>query len=122
MKRAIVVAAVFAGALAAGNVLHAEWFGWSWWPSIVLTDQDRDIIRTTLQRQIHGRPVGAAASWQNAATGHSGSVRLLGTATRQRLPCDRIEYRIASSQPGESPEHYVFHTCWLPDGTLRLGD
>ena len=47
---------------------------------------------------------------------------LLGNSMRQGMPCERIDYRIVSAKLGERPEHYVFNTCRLPDGTWKLAE
>jgi hypothetical protein len=45
--------------------------------NISLTQQDLDMIRQTVNQQIHGKPVGATASWRNANSQNSGTIRLL---------------------------------------------
>jgi 17 kDa outer membrane surface antigen len=97
-------------------------FSPSWYANTMLTHKDWKIIRDTVRREIHGQQPGKAANWRNPGTGHSGKVALLSNSMRQGMPCEQIDYRIASSRPGEHPEHYVFNSCRLPDGTWKLAD
>ncbi len=116
------VAAALALALFGVGSAAAEWFGPGWHTNVELTAQDRTIIRTTVQREIHGKRADTVASWTNTASGHSGTITLLSKSTRQGMPCEKIEYRITSSKPGEQSERYVFNSCRLPDGTWKLAD
>ena len=86
-----------------------------------LSDQDRAIIRDTVQRYIHGKPRGTVANWANpAAGGHRGRITLLSTSATQGMPCEQIEYLIL--EPGTTKEHgrYVFNSCRVSDGTWKL--
>ena len=87
-----------------------------------LTVQDRAIVRSTVQNQIHGKRPQTVASWKNPESGHSGTVKLLSKQTRQGMPCERIEYRIM--EPGARQQHgrYVFTSCQLPDGTWKIAE
>jgi exopolyphosphatase/pppGpp-phosphohydrolase len=93
------------------------------WDEITpLTPQDRAIIRSTVQSQIHGKRPQTAAKWTNPASGHSGTITLLSKSARQDMPCERIEYRII--EPGGRQQHgrYVFTSCQLPDGNWKLAE
>ena len=120
MKARIFVAAL-ACMLAAGTAARASYWHLPWMET-TLTDQDIEILGDTVRQQIHGKKAGTVARWSNPANGHSGTATLLGTSTRQGMPCEKIEYRVASAQPGEHPERYVFNSCRLPDGTWKLAE
>lgn len=108
-------------ALLAGAA-QAQGLTQDWDEMTPLTAQDRDVIRTTVQRDIHGHRPDTVATWSNPASGHSGTITLLSKSVRQGMPCERIEYRIL--EPGDKQLHgqYVFTSCQLPDGTWKLAD
>ncbi len=116
------VAAALALAVFNGGGAAAQAFGPAWRDDVELTAQDRAIIVSTVQREIHGKRADTVASWANPASGHSGAITLLSKSTRRGMPCEKIEYRIMSSKPGEHSERYVFNSCRLPNGTWKLAD
>ena len=119
--RAIAVAS--ACTLLAANLAQAQsWLSPSWYATTIVTHKDWKIIRDTVRHELHGQQPGTTATWRNPATGHTGTVALLGKSMRQGMPCERIDYRILSAKLGERPEHYVFDSCRLPDGTWKLAD
>lgn len=87
-----------------------------------LTPQDRAIIGSTVQSQIHGKRPQTTAKWTSPESGHSGTITILSKSTRQGMPCERIEYRIV--EPGGRQQHgrYVFTSCQLPDGNWKLAE
>lgn len=115
----------FAAILIAGGA-RAQGFTRGWDTPTPLTDTDRAIIRSTVERQIHGKPVGTVVNWRNPAGGHSGTITLLGKSTRQGMPCERIRYQLM--EPGSAQQRrqqhglYVFNSCRLPDGSWKLAD
>ena len=104
------------------NIGHAQGLTQPWDDMTPLTEQDRAIVRGTVQSKIHGKPVGTVANWTNSAGGHSGTVKILGKSVRQQMPCEQIQYLI--TEPGSAKLHsrYVFRSCRLPDGTWKLAD
>ena len=94
----------------------------SWYATTILPHKDWKVIRDTVRREINGRQPGKAVNWSNPATGHSGTLALLGASSYRGMPCERIEYRVWSSKPAEQAEHYVFNSCRLPDGSWKLAD
>ena len=122
MKTMAAIGIAFACLSAAGNLARAEWFGLDWLSSSIITEQDREIMRSAVQQKLHGKRIDTVVPWRNPGSGHSGNVTLISTLTRQGMPCERIEYYIASAKPGEHPERYVFNSCRLPDGTWKLAD
>ena len=80
------------------------------------------MIAQTVQQHIHGQRPGTFATWSNPASGHSGTIKLLGKSTRQGMPCERIEYE--TREPGATRLHsqYVFTSCRVSDGTWKLAD
>ncbi len=112
----------FSSALLAGAAGHTQGLTKPWDNMTPLTAQDRAILSTTVQQQIHGKPPGTVANWSNPNGGHSGTITLLSKSARQGMPCERIEYR--TLEPGSAQVHsrYVFTSCQLPDGTWKLAD
>ena len=96
---------------------------WQPWDQMTpLTAQDRELIRNTVQHEIHGKRAGTVATWTNPASGHSGTLTLLGNSTRQGMPCEQIEYRTMEPGSQQQHSHYVFTSCELPDGAWKLAD
>ena len=116
-----VSAVVLLSGLLAAAAAQAQGLTQPWDEMTPLTAQERGIIRDTVQREIHGKPVGTVANWTNPS-GHSGRITLLNKSVRQGMPCERIEYLIL--EPGAARVHgrYVFRSCRLPDGTWKLAD
>ena len=106
--------------LIGGQVATAQWLGPAWETTTALTSEDMEMMRTTVQRDIHGRAVGAAANWQNPASGNSGTITLLKKLTRNRKPCEQIGYQIRAARPAGNVERYIFTSCLQPDGKWML--
>ena len=100
---------------AAGQML-----GPTWETDIVLTKDDLAVMRTALERQVHGRAVGTIAAWQNPGSGHFGTLQLLGEFSRSGRRCERIDYTIAAATPSMRAEHFVFDVCLQPDGSWKF--
>jgi surface antigen len=112
----------FAYAVCAVTAGYGQGLTNPWNEPTPLTTQDRQVIASTVQTQIHGKPPNTTAAWNNPDSGHSGTVTLLNNTTRQGLPCERIAYRII--EPGGRAQHgrYVFTSCRLPDGSWKFAD
>jgi hypothetical protein len=108
---------LFAAALAQAQGLTQPWD-----EITPLTPQDRAIIRSTVERQIHGKRPETVATWNNPESRQSGTIQLLSTSTRQGMHCERIEYRIAEPGGAQQHGHYVFTSCQLPDGSWKLAE
>ena len=102
------------------GVAQAQWFGPTWQTNTTLTAQDMEIIRNTLQRDIHGQRADTVATWQNQASGNSGTITLLRKFSRKGKLCEEIDYRIASAQSPNRWDQYVFTSCRQPDGGWKL--
>jgi hypothetical protein len=71
----------------------------TWESHITLTQQDMEMIHNAVTNQIHGKPVGAAASWTNPASPNSGSIRLVKKPVRKGQQCEDIDYTVWSGAP-----------------------
>jgi hypothetical protein len=93
------------------------------WDQITpLTPEDRAIIRSAVESQIHGKPADTVVKWSSPASGHSGAITLLNKLTKQGMACERIQYQITEPQSSQQHGNYVFTSCQLPDGTWKLAD
>jgi surface antigen len=88
--------------------------------NISLTQQDLDVIRHTVNQQIHGKPVGATASWSNPSSQNSGTIRLLKKFTARNMHCEEIGYILMTTARAVSPEHYTLDSCLQPDGSWKI--
>ena len=91
----------------------------TWETNIVLSQQDLDLIHGAVTNQIHGKPLGTAASWTNLASQNSGSMRLVKKLVRKRQQCEDVDYTVRSGAPVYT-EHYHLTSCLQPDGTWKL--
>ena len=110
------------GFLFAAAVAQAQGLTLPWDTMTPLTPEDRAMITSTVQQQIHGKRADTVATWRNPASGYSGTITLLSKSKRQGMPCERIEYQ--TMEPGSAQQHsrYVFTSCQLADGTWKLAD
>jgi surface antigen len=111
-----------AGIAFAAAAAQAQGLTQAWTQASPMTPQDRAIILSTADAQIHGRPPGTVAKWSNPDGGHSGTITLLSKSTRKGMPCERIEYKIL--EPGATRQHgrYVFTSCKISDGSWKFAD
>jgi surface antigen len=99
---------------------QAQYLGLGIETAVELTKQDLDIIRQTVNAQVHGKLVGTTARWSNPASGNSGKIRLVKKFTRENQECETLDYRLVTTRKPAGPEHYVLRSCLQPDGQWRL--
>jgi len=99
---------------------QAQYLGLGIETNIELTKQDLDIIRQTVNKHVHGKPVGTTAKWSNPASANSGKIRLAQKFTRNNQQCETLDYRLVTKRTPRGPEHYVLKSCLQPDGQWRL--
>ena len=116
IRAAVLFAAILFAALAAGLPAPAQFLGPGFRTSIELTKQDLEIMRRTVNSQVHGRSVGAAAEWTNPDSGNSGMVRLVRKFMRNGQQCESLEYRVMTTRRPVRPEHHTLSSCLQPDG------
>ena len=78
-----------------------------WESNITLTQGDLDLIHRTVDTEVHGKPVGTAASWSNPETGNAGSIKLLRKFRKGNLHCEQVAYTLTTTKKAVEPEHYV---------------
>jgi surface antigen len=87
---------------------------------ITRTQQDLDMIHVAVTNQVHGKPSGTTATWNNPASGNSGSIKLVKKLTRNNQQCEEVEYTVRSGGTPIYTEHYQFTSCLQPDGTWKI--
>ena len=111
---------VFAVAAVASPMAQAQLLGPSFESNISLTREDLDMMRQTVNQQIHGKPVGTTASWGNPGSKNSGTVKLLKKFSARNMRCETIGYTLATMASNVSPEHYELNSCLQPDGSWKI--
>jgi len=114
--RAVVLFAV----LLAGLPAQAQFLGFGLESNVELTKHDLDIIHSTVDQQVHGKPVGATASWNNPDSGNYGAIELQKKYMQNGRPCETVRYTLATRRMAVPPEHYVLNSCQQPDGQWRI--
>jgi len=113
------------GAFAVGEAIavssasvRRRWFGWlrKATEEITLTRGDIALLEAVLT-EIHGKPVGTVASWDNSKTGNSGAVRLLERMTYNDQDCEALQYDL---QNGNCHERHVVTSCLQPDEAWKV--
>jgi|SRR5271165_1032757 len=115
IRAAILFAAVFACLPA-----QAQYLGLGLETNIELTRHDLDLIRQTVDTQVHGKPVGAKAHWSNSDSGNYGKIELIKKFTQGGQACETITYTVATKRLPVRPEHYMLNSCLQPDGHWRI--
>ena len=111
---------VFAVAAVASPMAQAQLLGPSFESNISLTREDLDMMRQTVNQQIHGKPVGTTASWGNPGSKNSGTIKLLKKFAAKNMRCEEIGYTLSTTASNVSPEHYVLDSCLQPDGSWKI--
>ena len=104
----------------ASATARAQFLGLGFESNVTLTQADLDMMRRTVNQQIHGKPVGSTASWSNPDSKNSGTVKLLKKFTARNMRCEEIGYTLATTASAVSPEHYVLDSCLQPDGSWKI--
>jgi len=105
----------------AGPAAQAQLLGLGFESNVALTREDLDMIRQTVNQHIHGNPVGTTASWSNANSKNSGTIKLLKQFTARNMRCEEIGYTLMTTAMALAlPEHYVLDSCLQSDGTWKI--
>lgn len=113
-------AMVLVVALIAWLPAEAQFLGPGLESNIELTKHDLDIIHSTVDQQVHGKSVGATASWSNPESGNYGKITLIKKYSVNGLPCETVGYTLATRRMAVPPEHYMLNSCRQPDGHWRI--
>jgi surface antigen len=104
----------------ASPAAQAQFMGSGFESNISLTQQDLDLIRQTVNQQIHRKPVGVTASWSNPSSQNSGTIKLLKKFSSRNMRCEEIGYTLKTTAMDVSPEHYTLDSCLQPDGSWKI--
>jgi surface antigen len=104
----------------AASAAQAQLLGLGFESNITLAQEDLDAMRRTVTQQIHGKPVGTTASWSNASSKNSGTIKLLKKFTARNMRCETIGYTLVTTATAVAPEHYELNSCLQPDGTWKI--
>ena len=104
----------------ASPAAQAQLLGPAFESSITLAREDLDMMRQTVNQQIHGKPVGATASWTNPSSKNSGTIKLLKKFNARNMRCETIGYTLITTATKVEPEHYEFNSCLQPDGSWKI--
>ena len=115
IKPLVLIAAGLASPMA-----HAQLLGLGWESNITLTQDDINLIRQTVNQQIHGKSVGTTASWSNPNSKNSGTIRLLKKFSTRNMRCEQVGYTLQTTAMAVAPEHYELNSCLQPDGTWKI--
>ena len=99
---------------------QAQMLGPSWESNISLKQGDLDMIHRIVAEQIHGKAVGATASWRNPEFRQCRQRH-----ARQEVPVSKPAVRAARvhaalDEGAVRPEHYMFNSCLQPDGSWKI--
>lgn len=115
IKPLVLIAAGLVSPAAQGQLL-----GLGFESNITLTQQDLDLIRQTVNQEIHGKPVGTTASWSDPSSKNSGTIKLLKKFPARNMHCEEIGYTLMTTARNVSPEHYTLDSCLQPDGSWKI--
>ncbi len=104
----------------AASAAQAQLLGPAFESNITLTQEDLNMMRQTVNQQIHGKPVGTTATWTNPSSKNSGAIKLLKKFTARNMRCETIGYTMKTTAMAASPEHYEFNSCLQPDGSWKI--
>lgn len=114
--RVIVLVATLLSCLPA----QAQFLGPGMRTNIELTSRDLALIRRTVNDDVHGKPVGTTAKWNNPESGNSGQITLARKFIRNGQQCETLDYRLTTNRRPVGPEHYTLSSCLQPNGQWRL--
>jgi surface antigen len=121
MKRALLAAAI--GLFAVVQATSAGAAGpWSWMTGSAaanFNEEDRALLRDATTELLENGEDGSVAEWSNPDTGAQGSVKLLGSFTKDGMTCRRLEFR---NRIGDKSGSAVHSLCRVEDGTWKFAD
>lgn len=115
--------------MSTGSVILALWLAlptallaaqWNWLrdaPANYLTEQDWDILRSTVDAALDKGEDGKEVAWSNPDTGHQGTVTPLDRAEERGVTCRST--RVFNSAGGVTNSG-VYRFCREPDGTWKI--
>ena len=118
MKKTVInIAAIISLVLMAVPLLAQNAWFLNSAPVAYLTDEDIEILLSTLQSALNEQPDGDSVNWSNLNTGHSGSIKLLDTHPDYDTTCRQLE--IVNQAAGRSGRG-TYRMCKADDGKWKF--
>ena len=92
------------------------WF-WGSAPVAFLSDEDVEILLSTLQTAMNELPDGETVTWTNSETGHSGVINITNTHPDYDTTCRQVE--MANQAAGRTGRG-TFRMCKADDGKWKF--
>ena len=86
-------------------------------PVAYLTDEDVEILLSTLQAAMNEQPDGETVTWENSQTGHSGVMNISNTHPDYDTTCRQVE--MANEAAGRTGRG-TFRMCKADDGKWKF--
>ena len=86
-------------------------------PVAFLTDEDVEILFSTLQTAMNEQPDGETVTWANSKTGHSGGINITNTHPDYDTTCRQVE--MANQAAGRTGRG-TFRMCKADDGKWKF--
>lgn len=118
MNRMLIGAMALAVAMALPQAVSAA--QWNWLrdaPANFLTEQDWEILGSTVDQVLATGDDGTEVPWENPETGHGGTVTPLDTTDEEGVICRKA--RVFNSAGGVTNTG-TYRFCRQPDGTWKI--
>jgi len=86
-----------------------------------LNSQDYTLAREAARKLLDNdsAPIGSSEQWQNADTGHGGTITLMSLFHRSGMPCRTLQSRVEFKAP-DRPRTLTWRACRTPAGEWKL--
>ena len=118
MKKTVIIATAIISLVMVTIPSQAQntWF-WNSAPVAYLTDEDVEILLSTLQTAMNEQPDGETVTWTNSKTGHSGIINITNTHPDYDTTCRQVE--MANQAAGRTGRG-TFRMCKADDGKWKF--
>ncbi len=118
MKKTVIIVTAIVSLVLVTIPLHAQntWF-WNSAPVAHLTDEDVEVLLSTLQAAMNEQPDGSTVTWTNSKTGHSGVIDITNTHRDYDTTCRQVE--MANQAAGRTGQG-TFRMCKADDGKWKF--
>jgi surface antigen len=118
MKKTVIIVTAMVGLVLVLVPLHAQNTSFlRSAPVAFLTDEDVEILLSTLQAAMNEQPDGSTVTWTNSNTGHSGVINITNTHPDYDTTCRQVE--MANQAAGRTGRG-TSRMCKADDGNWRF--
>ncbi len=118
MKKTVIIVAVIVSLVMVTVPLHAQNTAFlRSAPVAFLSDEDVEILLSTLQTAMNEQPDGSTVTWTNSNTGHSGVINITNTHPDYDTTCRQVE--MANQAAGRTGRG-TFRMCKADDGKWKF--